>query len=62
MPPCKLHVSGRGGSRTAAASKMERFVIIICGNNHKTLHLGCCKSPKCASVRGIEMGHRLEMG
>ena len=31
----------RGGSRTAALSNIERFVI-------KALHLGCCNSPKSA--------------
>ena len=36
----------RGGSRTAATSKMERFVIIVNGFQpfnyyHKALHLGC---------------------
>ena len=32
--------SFRGGSRTAATSKMERFVIIVNGFYHKALHLG----------------------
>ena len=36
-----------GGSRTAAASKMERFVIIF--NRIQLLHLGCCSSPRSAS-------------
>ena len=41
----------RVGSRTAATSKMERFVIIVNGVNyyHKTLHLGCCISPRSDS-------------
>ena len=37
------HVRGR--SRTAATSKMERFVII-----HKALHRGCCSRPRSASA------------
>ena len=46
----------RGGSRAAATSKMERFVIIVNGWKleavnyyHKALHLGCCSSPRSAS-------------
>ena len=41
----------RGGSRAAATSKMERFVIIVNGwkHYHKALHLGCCSSPRSAS-------------
>ena len=46
----------RGGSRTAATSKMERFVIIVNGWKleavnyyHKVLHLGYCSSPRSAS-------------
>ena len=49
----------RGRSRTAATSKMECFVIIVNGWKlpavnyyHKTLHLGCCSSPRSASERG----------
>ena len=38
----------RHGSRTAATSKMERFVIIV-NYYHKALHLGCCSSPRSAS-------------
>ena len=34
----------RGGSRFAAPSKMECFVI-----KHKALHLGCCSSPRSVS-------------
>ena len=30
---------------TAAASRMELFVIIVNGFHHKVLHLGCCSSP-----------------
>ena len=48
--------NARGGSRTAAISKMERFVIIVNGFQlpavnyyHKALHLGCCSSPRSAS-------------
>ena len=37
-------ISVKGGSRTAATSKMERFYY------HKGLHLGCCSSPRSASV------------
>ena len=39
----------RGGSRTAATSKMERFVIIV-NDYHKALHLGCCSNPRFASA------------
>ena len=34
----------RRGSRVAATSKMERFVIIVNG-----FQLGCCRSPRSAS-------------
>ena len=47
----------RGGSRAAATSKMERFVIIVNGFQlpavnyyHKALHLGCYSSPRSASA------------
>ena len=47
----KTHFS-RGGSRAAAASKMERFVILVDDSAvsyyHKALHLGCCSSPRSA--------------
>ena len=48
-----LMLSFRGGSRTAATSKTERFVIIIneliaVDYYHKGLHLGCCSSPRSA--------------
>ena len=36
----------KGGSRTAAISKMAHFVIIV---NGWKLHLGCCSSPRSAS-------------
>ena len=44
----------RGGSRTAATSKMELFVIIVnsfqlVNYYHKVLHLGRCSSPRSAS-------------
>ena len=39
--------SFKGGSRAAATSKMERFVIIV-NYYHKALHLGCCSSPRSA--------------
>ena len=48
-----FHMYIRGGSRTAATSKMERFVIIVNGAvnyYHKALHLGCCSSPRSVSV------------
>ena len=43
----------RGGSRTAATSKIEQFVIIVqlpaVNYYHKALHLGCCSSPRSTS-------------
>ena len=40
----------RGGSRAAATSKVELFVIIVNGfHYHKELDLGCCSSPRSAS-------------
>ena len=43
----------RGGSRTATASRTERFVIIVNGSAvnyyYKELYLGCCSSPRSAS-------------
>ena len=40
----------RGGTRTAATSKMERFVITVNGFYYpKALHFGCCSSPRSAS-------------
>ena len=42
----------RGGSRTAATSKMECFVIIVKGAvnyYHKALYLGRCSSPRSVS-------------
>ena len=40
----------RGGSRTAATSKMERFDYFSTVNYYrKALHLGCCSSPRSAS-------------
>ena len=44
----RLTMMYRGGSRTAATSKMEHFVIIV-NYYHKVLHLGCCSSPRSAS-------------
>ena len=43
----------RGGSRAAAISKMEHFVIIVNGFQpltiyHKALHHGCCSSLRSA--------------
>ena len=38
----------RGGSRTAATSKMELFLIISI-NYHKELYFGCCSSSRYAS-------------
>ena len=46
--PTLLNAS-RGGSRTAATSKMERFVVIVNGYYHKALHLGSCSSSRSAS-------------
>ena len=48
-------VQFRGGSRTAATSKVELFVIIVkrleaVNYYHKELHLGCCSSPRSASA------------
>ena len=41
----------RGGSRTAATSKMEPFVTPVNVNYyHKALHLGCCSSPRSPSA------------
>ena len=52
------YIHARGGSRAAATSKMERFVIIVNGWEafnyyHKTLLLGCCSSPRSASACNI---------
>ena len=46
----------RGGSRTAAKSKMELFLIIVNDQKpfnyyQKVLHLGCSSSPGSASDR-----------
>ena len=49
----------RGGSRTAATSKMELFVIIV-NYYHRVLHLGCCSSPRSVSGNTLQcakMGH-----
>ena len=48
----------RGGSRTAATPKVELFVIIVNGLKpltyyQKELHLGCCSSPRSASVIAV---------
>ena len=43
----------RGGSRAAATSTMERFVIIV--NYHKALHLGCCSSLRSTSGSGPKL-------
>ena len=45
----------RGGSRAAATSKMECFVIIVkrlpaVNYYYKVLHLGCCSSPRSTSA------------
>ena len=60
-----FRTSSRGGSRTAASSKMKRFVIIVFGwmeeavsYYHKALHLGCCSSPRSASVSDVFWGYR----
>ena len=44
----------RGGSRAAATSKMERFMIIVNGYFHKALHLECCSSPRSDSDFGVK--------
>ena len=44
------HISIRGGSRTAATSKMVRFVIEAVNYYPKAPHFGCCSSPRSASV------------
>ena len=45
--------AARGGSRVAATSKMERFVIIVNGFQPLTIntkaHLGCCSTPRSVS-------------
>ena len=41
----KSSISAIGGSRTAATSKMEAI-----NYYHKALHLGCCSSPRSATV------------
>ena len=55
------YINTRGESRTAATSKMERFMIIVNGfcniedvveavnYYHEALHLGCCSSPRSPS-------------
>ena len=54
-PSCSPSLmSARGGSSTAATSKMELFMIIYNGFQavnyyHKELYLGCCSSPRSAS-------------
>ena len=52
----------RGGSRAAATSKMECFVIIVndwkleaVNYYRKELHLGCCSSPRSASENGLTL-------
>ena len=42
----------RGGSRTAATSRMERFVIIV-NCYYKALHLGCSSNPRSASDNSL---------
>ena len=46
-----LNIDLRGGSRAAATSKMEHFVIIVNGF-YKALHRKCCSSPRSASGSG----------
>ena len=55
----------RGGSRTAATSRMEHCVIIVNGWNleavnyyRKELHLGCCSSSRSASDVRLEIVFR----
>ena len=56
----------RGGSKAAATSKMECFVIIVNGFRlpavnyyHKALHIGCCSSPRSASALVAKRNHVL---
>ena len=46
-----LNIDLRGGSRAAATSKTEHFVIIVNGF-YKALHRKCCSSPRSASGSG----------
>ena len=46
-----LNIDFRGGSRAAATSKTEHFVIIVNGF-YKALHRKCCSSPRSASGSG----------
>ena len=46
-----LNIDFRGGSRAAATSKTEHFVIIVNGF-YKALHRKCCRSPRSASGSG----------
>ena len=52
--------NSRDGSRTTAASKMERFAIIAVNHYHKALHLGCCSSPRFASEELDSEYHSVE--
>ena len=47
----------RGGSRAAARSKMERFLIIV----KKVLHLGCCSSPRSASASEASIANMMAL-
>ena len=49
-----------GGSRIAATSKMEFFVIILCDYYHKQLHLGWCSSPRSASGPNLVFALKLQ--
>ena len=41
--------ASKGGSRTAATSKVEPAKLPAVNYYHKELHLGCCSSPRSAS-------------
>ena len=52
---CGLYKQITSGSRNAATSKMECFVIIVNGAYYKALHLGCCSGPRSASEQSVSV-------
>ena len=59
----------RGGSRAAATSKMEWFVIIVNSSQlsavnyyHKALHLGSRSSPRSAAEHNEKFSEDLDLG
>ena len=59
----------RGGSRAAATSKIEWFVIIVNSSQlsavnyyHKALHLGSCSSPRSAAEHNEKFSEDLDLG